>query len=144
MNDFEKRRENAQGRPTPVVPYTPFPLVGVDVSATPGIGFEVTDVLIRNPKTDPYGVGIELEISKNGKWIKASVSWLNVGVEDDKTIGEMQKNKLLARIWCHEDFKEANVAKLKSMMVDHVAKKIDVLQSFFEEIKPPLALSPKL
>lgn len=143
MIDCDVRRETAQGRPHPCLPNLPFPLVGVDVVATLGGSVEVIDIPVRNAKTDLYGHRIELEIAKGKKWVQAAVSWLNIGVEEDKKVGESADGKIVKRIWCHEDFKDENIAAVKAQMATYVAEKIEKLQSLLENLEPPAPARPR-
>lgn len=143
MTDYDARRENAQGRPNPCLPNVPFPLVGVDVTATLGGTVEIQDLVVRNARTDAYGTRIEFDIAKGSKWAPAGVSWLNVGAEEDKKVGESADGKITKRIWCHEDFKDENIAAVKAQMVAYVSEKIEKLQGLLEELEPPAPSRPR-
>ena len=131
-DSYDYRSRNAQGRDISAGPHTPYPLVGFDMRLDKD-GLKITDLVIRNARTDLYEVGLVMEILDGKKWKDGQISWLNVGASEAvRRIEDSKDGVLSIRVWCHEDFREENIITIQKRMATMLVGKMESLRAMYD------------
>ena len=144
QSDYDKRRENAQGKSLSDGPLTSYPLICMDFSLSDE-GFHVAEVPLKNALVDEYDVGLTFEFEGGKSRRRAIVSWLNMGAQEGYC--HIEKNPagcLTARVYGHESFRQENIETIQARFSQVVASKIAALNEWAAHLtQEPQEQAPK-
>lgn len=144
QSDYDKRRENAQGKSLSDGPLTPYPLICMDFSLSDE-GFHVAEVPLKNTLVHEHDVGLTFEFEGAKSRRRCLVSWLRMGAQEESChIENTPAGGLKARVYGHESLRQENIETIKARFSQVVASKIAALNEWAAHLtQEPQEQAPK-